>query len=163
MPRVVCTIVELCVFKRTKSGPLFLVLKRSASEALYPAMWQIITGKIRKSERAARAALREMREESGLSPERLWIAPRVNSFFSLQDERVEMCPLFAAEVARGAEPKLSREHQHYEWASFERAKVLLVWPAHKDAVRLVRDFIVSGREAGRLTEIRTEVKERKAP
>jgi dATP pyrophosphohydrolase len=161
MPGVKCTIVELCVFKRTVDQPLFLVLQRAESERLYPGMWQIITGRIRRSEKAAKAALRELREETGLTPERLWIAPLVSSFFSLAGDRVELCPLFAVEVGRAAEPLLSKEHQQYEWATFERTKSLLVWPGHHESVRLVMDYIVNGSEAGRLTEIKPEARERK--
>lgn len=161
MPGVQCSIVELCVFKRTESEPLFLVLKRAASETIYPGMWQIITGKIRKSEKAKAAALRELREETGFSPKRMWIAPLVSSFFSIADERVELCPLFAVEVGLTAQPQLSDEHQEYEWATFERTESLLVWPGHHEAVRLVRDYIVSENEAGRLTEIKPVAKGRK--
>ncbi len=140
---------------------MFLVLKRAASESVYPGMWQIVTGKIRKSEKAVRAALRELREETGFTPERLWTAPMVSSFFSVADDSVELCPLFAVEVGKRAEPVLSKEHQEYAWATFEQAETLLVWPGHHDSVRLVRDYIVNEREAGRLTEIRTEPRERK--
>ncbi len=161
MPGVRCTIVELCVFKRMENGPLFLILKRAASERLYPGMWQIITGKIRKSEKAEKAAVRELREETGLARERMWIAPLVSSFFSLADDSVELCPLFAVEVKRDAEPILSGEHEQYEWATFERTKALLVWPGHHESIRLVREYIVNGSEAGRLTEMKPEAKERK--
>jgi len=161
MPSVRCTIVELCAFKRTENGPLYLILKRSPNESLYPDLWQIVTGRIRKGETAKAAALRELREETRLSPERTWIAPVVGSFFNLADDCVEMCPLFAVEVASGAEPVLSKEHREYEWASFERAEALLVWPGHHDAVRVVRDYIVTESEAARLTEIKQGSKERK--
>lgn len=161
MPGVRCTIVELCVFKRTESGPLFLALKRSLSESLYPGMWQIITGKIRKAEKASTAALRELREETGLLARRFWVAPVVDSFYSLPDDAVEMCPVFAVEVAASAEPIISNEHQKYEWVTFERTRTLLVWPGHHEAIRVVHDYIVSGTEAARLTEIKLRVKERK--
>ena len=161
MPTVECTIVELCIFKRTAGIPLFLVMKRSSSERLYPNMWQILTGTIHRAEKAMQAAVREMQEETGLVPDCLWVAPIVGSFFDPQSDSVEMCPLFAAEVASSVEPKLSSEHQQYEWASYERAEKLLVWPGHLDAIRIVHDFILGDREAGRLTEIKPAVAERK--
>ena len=160
LPRIECSIVELCVFKRTKKGPLFLLLKRSSGEKLYPGMWQIITGKIKRGEKAMSAALRELMEETGFSAIRFWVAPIVGSFFDPSKDRVQMCPLFAAEVASSASPKLSEEHQEYEWASFKRTQELLVWPGHLDAVKIVRDFIVAGREAASLTELESEVSER---
>jgi 8-oxo-dGTP pyrophosphatase MutT (NUDIX family) len=160
MPRVECTIVEVCVFKRTKKDPLFLLLKRSTDEKLYPGMWQIITGTIQVGEKAIHAAVRELKEETGCSAIRFWIAPIVGSFFDPRKDRVQMCPLFAAEVAPTEEPALSDEHQEFEWASLKRTQELLVWPGHRDAVKVVRDFIVAGREAAGLTEIETVVLER---
>jgi dATP pyrophosphohydrolase len=161
MPHVKCTIVELCVFKRTKKGPLFLLLKRSSDEKLYPDMWQIVTGKIKRAEKAMHAAFRELKEETGFVANRFWVAPIVGSFFDPFGDTVQMCPLFAAEVPSSAEPVLSKEHQQYEWASFERAQKLLVWPGHLSAVEIVRSYIVAEREAASLTEIKSAVKKGK--
>ncbi len=148
------------MFKRTKRGPLFLMLKRSPTEKLYPGMWQIVTGKIRRTEKALHAALRELREETGLPAKRFWVAPIVGSFFDPLGDAVQMCPLFAAEIAPSAEPVLSKEHQQYVWATFKKAQELLVWPGHLDAVRIVRNYIVAEREAASLTEIKPVVVER---
>ena len=161
MAGVECSIVELCVFKRTRKGPLFLMLRRAPSETLYPNMWQIITGKIKRAERALNAGLRELHEETGLKAKRFWVAPVVGSFFDPLGDNVQLCPLFAVEVAPSAEPVLSKEHCQYEWASFKRTRKLLVWPGHLEAVRIVRSYIVQEREASRLTEIRTKGAERK--
>ncbi len=161
MPSVQCTIVELCAFKRSSKGPRFLILKRSSTEKLYPNMWQIITGKVKRAEKPVHAALRELREETGLSARRFWVAPMVDSFYDPLGNTVEMCPVFAAEVSTSAEPTLSGEHQAYAWATSRRATDLLVWPKHIEAVRMVRDYIIAGREASRLTEIRLADLERK--
>ncbi|HEY6952958.1 MAG TPA: NUDIX domain-containing protein [Bacteroidota bacterium] len=153
MASVRSTIVELCVFKRTKKGPLYLVLKRSSTERLYPDIWQIITGKLKEREKAAIAVLRELKEETGLLPKRLWVVPAVDSFFDPVGDAVELCPLFAAEVEATSVPTLSSEHREFVWAGMKQARKLLVWPGHKDAVKTVHDYIVAGREAGRLTEL----------
>jgi dihydroneopterin triphosphate diphosphatase len=161
MPSVECTIVELCVFKRTKKGPLFLLLKRSSEEKLYPNMWQIITGKIKRAEKAMHAALRELYEETSLPVRRFWVAPIVGSFFDPVANKVQMCPLFAVEVASTAMPALSKEHQQYEWATAKRVRELLVWPGHLEAVQIVQKYIVAGREAAILTELKPQLQKGK--
>ncbi len=161
MPRVDSTIVELCVFKRTDKGPLFLMLKRSSAERLYPDIWQIVTGKMKRAEKAMDAALRELREETGLVANRFWTAPIVGSFFDPLSDSVQMCPLFAVEVHASAEPLLSKEHQQFEWATLKRAVELLVWPGHVDAVQIVNSYIVAGGAAASLTEINSADAERK--
>jgi 8-oxo-dGTP pyrophosphatase MutT (NUDIX family) len=160
MPSIRCTIVELCVFRRTGRGPEFLILKRSSSERLYPGAWQIITGTIKRSEKAMVAALRELREETGLSAKRFWVAPLVGSFFDPVNDSVQQCPLFVAEVDSTAEPRLSKEHESFKWAGRKTALEMLVWPGHHDAVRLVQEFFVGRKEAARLTEMKPILAER---
>lgn len=153
MASIECTIIELCVFKRTKRGPRYLILKRASAEKLYPDIWQIVTGKIKSKEKAANAGLRELREETGLTPKRFWVVPIVSSFFDPVGDTIQLCPLFAAEVVETAVPKLSSEHQSYVWADRSRAQKLLVWPGHRNAVQTVHNYIVANQQAGRLTEL----------
>lgn len=155
MPRLESSIVEVCIFKRTRGGPAFLMLRRAKTEKVYPGMWQIVTGKIKRGEKAVWAAVRELREETGLQPAHLWIAPIVGSFFDAGRDTVHMCPLFIAEVKEQAEPVLSKEHEAFEWAIPDRAHELLVWPGHHNAVRVALEYIIPGGEAAILSEQKT--------
>ena len=132
------------------------MLQRAQTETLYPGMWQIITGKIKRKEKAVATALRELREETGLTAERFWVVPIVGSFFDPRSDSVQMTPLFAAEVSIAAEPTLSEEHERYEWANLNRACELLVWPGHLNAVQAVNTYIVAEREAAGLSELKTK-------
>ncbi|HEX9614205.1 MAG TPA: NUDIX domain-containing protein, partial [Bacteroidota bacterium] len=89
----------MSVFKVSGNGPLYLTLKRSAGDKLFPGIWQIVTGVIEKGEHAVHAAVREVREETGLLPQRLWRLPLVNSFYDPGKDVVHFCPHFAVEVA----------------------------------------------------------------
>ena len=162
MPDIKSSIVELVVFKRSDRGPLYLVLHRSASEDLYPGMWQILTGAIEADETPLGAALRELAEETSLTPVRTWVVPLVDTFFDLKTNSVQLCPLFAVEADGSAEPRLSAEHQGYRWVDKEGVGEFLVWPGHHNAVNTVHHYIVAGREAARLTEITTNNAERKS-
>jgi hypothetical protein len=42
--------------------------------------------------------------------------------------------VFLAEITDGAEPKLSFEHDAFEWATFDRALGMLKWPNNQEAL-----------------------------
>ncbi len=106
-----------------------------------------------KGEHAVKAALREFREETGLTPKRFWVVPFVNSFYVAVDDTVHLSTFFVVEVDAQDEPVLSHEHQAYAWHSYEDAKNIIVWPGQRHGLEIVRNFIVSGAEASRLTEL----------
>lgn len=116
-------------------------------------MWQLITGRVLERETSARAARRELHEETGLTPLRFWIVPFTSSFYDLRQDSIVVMPFFAAQVAEEALPVLSREHDRYEWITFPAAEGRLVWPGQREGLSIVRGYIVGGAEAGRLLEI----------
>lgn len=154
MAHVLSRVIEICVFKIVHHDPLYLLLRRSDTETPYPGIWQIVSGMVEGEEHSVRAALRELHEETSLRPERLWVAPYVDVFYSAANDTVNLSPLFAAQVAESVEPKLSSEHQTYGWNGYDEAKSLLVWPGQKKGLKRVHKYIVGGLESGQLTEIK---------
>jgi dihydroneopterin triphosphate diphosphatase len=150
---IVSRVVEACVFKIAHDGPRYLLLKRSENDAIYPGMWQLVTGSMKEGERAVDAALREFREETGMVAKRFWVVPFVNSFYVPANDAIHLCPVFAVEVQEDAQVALSHEHQEFIWCSIEIAKTKLVWPGQRYAVDLVHEYIVSGQEASRLLSL----------
>jgi dATP pyrophosphohydrolase len=116
-------------------------------------MWQLVTGSMKEGERAIDAALREFREETGMTARRFWVVPFVNSFYVPVNDAIHLSPVFAMEVQAEAVVTLSNEHQEYRWCSYDDAKQRLVWPGQRYAVELVQEYIVGGQEAGRLLAI----------
>jgi dihydroneopterin triphosphate diphosphatase len=163
MPSIVSKIVEVYVFRVVDGDPEYLVLKRANDEPLYPGLWQIVTGTLENGETAVRGAMREVGEETGLTITRLWSVPGLGGFFDAAADAVNLCPLFAAEVAGGREPKLSAEHQMYGWFNHERARSHLVWPSQRQTLDLVHEFIASGAESSHLTQIVLSSFERDVP
>lgn len=153
MPNIKCGIVEVCVFKLHNGTPRYLLLKRAENERIYPGIWQIVSGMMEEGEHAVKAALREFREETGLTPKRFWVVPFVNSFYVAVDDMVHLSVFFAVEVAANDDPVLSNEHQACAWHSYEEAKNIIVWPGQRHGLEIVQNFIVSGAEASRLTEM----------
>jgi dihydroneopterin triphosphate diphosphatase len=153
MSRIVCQLVEVCVFRFGKNGPEYLLLERSPHDQYYPGMWQIVTGNMNDGERAPDAALRELREETMLLPSRFWAVPCTSTFYDHAGDVLNVSPLFAAQVEPRAEPALSSEHQRYEWLSYEEARRRIVWPGQRTGLDVVHEYILGGEAAGLLTVI----------
>lgn len=134
--------------------PEFLVLKRSPDEDIYPGLWQIISGGIKRGEKAYEAALREVREEIGVKPKRLYNTPLTNTFYLFAGDSVNVSPVFAAEVDDGTEVKLSAEHEEFRWLKKEDAISLLVWPGQKEGIRIVNDYVLSDNPSRKFMEIK---------
>lgn len=161
MPGILSRIVEVTVFRRGRNGPEYLILKRSATERIYPGLWQIVTGTINGSEQAVACALREVKEETGCEPVRFWRLPFVNSFYDASADAIHLCPHFAAEISASSEPTLSREHDASRWCSRAEAEAVLPWKGQREGVRLTDTLIVPETEEARLLEISSSQSERK--
>ena len=137
-----------------KNGPQFLILRRAAGETPYPGIWQIVTGKIKGKESALDAALRELREETDLKVKKCWSVPFIDSYFDPSTDTIQLAPVFAAEVDDRLEVKLSDEHQAFIWAEYREARDKVIWPGQSKALEIVQEFIIGGKEAAVLSEIK---------
>lgn len=151
MPEIVCRVIDCHVFRRVEPEPLYLVLKRS-SEKIYGGSWRMVGGKIADGEKAYETAIRELREETGLTPLRFWTVNYINSFYEAAHDRVNVIPVFAAEVTSDT-VRLSEEHVGSAWLPFEAACEKLAWPAQKEGLRMIRDFIIPGKAVAEFMEI----------
>ncbi len=135
---IVSTMIEAHIFRETGDGIEFLLLKRSNNQ-IYPGIWQMVTGKIEEKEKAHQTALREIKEETGLIPVQLWVAPTINPFYEPKNEYICLLPVFAARVEAKPNVVLSREHTKYKWVGKDEAKKLLAWPGQRDAVDIIKN------------------------
>ncbi len=141
MPTIRFKIVEVVLFRR-KRDTEFLVLQRSDDEEIYPGLWQIVSGGIENDEKAYETALREVREETGLTPLGLYNTPLTNTFYFYTNDSVNVSPVFAAEIDPRDAIQLSDEHKEFRWLKREEAISLLVWPGQKQAIATIDDYIV---------------------
>jgi dATP pyrophosphohydrolase len=135
------------------SEVVYLLLRRAPDEPAYPGLWQVVTGSIEPGEKAIDAALRELREETGVRPEHFWVVPYTNSFYDHRLDCINLIPFFAAQFAPGDNPRLSAEHSESSWLSHRDARACLVWPGQKAGLDVVHSSIVEGQPAARLTEV----------
>jgi dATP pyrophosphohydrolase len=150
---ILSQIVEVCIIRWSAGEPQYLLLQRADDEELYPGIWQIVTGSMKKNESADKAALRELEEETGLHPKRFWTVPIMDSYFEIRNDTIQMVPVFAAEVDAALKVRLSHEHRRFEWLAYVEARDRAVWPGQRQAIEIVHEFIVGGKEAARLLEI----------
>ncbi|MGE5432004.1 MAG: NUDIX hydrolase [Syntrophomonadaceae bacterium] len=141
--KVLSYMVEAHIFREVDNKLEFLLLKRSEME-IFPGLWQMVTGSIDQGERAFETAFREIKEETGIVPEKLWIVPYINSFYSWKRNHICMVPVFVALASQDASVKISHEHSEYQWVSREKALELLAWPGQKNSVQLITEYFTKG-------------------
>jgi dihydroneopterin triphosphate diphosphatase len=133
--------VEVHVFRFNQQKIEYLLLKRGENE-IYPGLWQIVTGKIKPGEKAYETAVREIKEETGLKPLRLWAAPKVNQFYSAEKDAVFIVPVFAAELKFGESVTICREHCDFKWIDPAEARELLPWDEQQRALDIVTGYLL---------------------
>jgi dihydroneopterin triphosphate diphosphatase len=102
-------------------------------------------------ESAQDAALREVREETGLEVQRLYNVC-VQPFYLHRTHTVELAVVFAAFVDPVAEIGLGEEHMRAEWLVPERALERFVWPRERAALRDILILLASG-DAGPVEDV----------
>lgn len=108
-------------------------------------------GRIERGERPDLAALREISEETGLVPERLY-SITVNPFYLVQTDSVELAIVFAAIIPVADAPALADEHDAWEWLSPAEAMRRLAWPRERDALTQAL-AILAGGDAGPMEDV----------
>jgi 8-oxo-dGTP pyrophosphatase MutT (NUDIX family) len=116
------------VLIHVRRGEEFLVTHRVPDSGGY---WHTIAGGVEPGEAFHVAALRELREETGLVADELQplgeFAYTRESWEEQPGLRVHV-EAFLVEVGEGWEPELNEEHDEYRWLGRAEAAELLFWP-----------------------------------
>ncbi|HYW31917.1 MAG TPA: NUDIX domain-containing protein [Gemmatimonas sp.] len=151
-------IVDLLVLAPTRTESLVrgtvewrvLILRRGPG-ARCTGAWEIVHGRIEPAERPDDAAIRELREETGLIADRLY-SITVNPFYLVATDSVELAIVFAALVAGQPQPTLGPEHDAWEWVAPEAAMSRLAWPRERDALTQALSLLATG-DAGPVEDV----------
>ncbi len=154
MPKTKVKQVDSYIYQITDDSIIYLMLKRSPGK-YYEHLWQGVAGKIEKGETAVQTIVRELEEETGKKPKRLFAADHIASFYDARKDRILMVPIFGIEV-EDSEVQLSEEHIEYKWVSFEEALTLLTWKGQKEGLRTVHDEITSDDGRTKWSEIKLQ-------
>lgn len=146
---VIAGVVDVYVLMRVADAWRVLVLQRS-DDTRCPKAWETVHGRIEDGERPEEAAIRELREETGLMVDRLYNAT-VQPFYLHGWGSVQLAIVFAA-VVGGDVVRLSAEHQRHEWLTVEEALERFIWPRSRDALSAIASLLVSG-DAGPVEDV----------
>ena len=150
-------VVDAYVFRKVENKIWFLLLKR-ANKKIYEHLWKGVAGKIETGETAWQAALRELDEETGLKPIRMFIADHISKFYEKIEDRINLVPVFGIEV-ESEEVRLSNEHTEFRWMGVDEAEESLVWNGQKEGVRKVYGMLKSNDDRLKWSEIKINQEE----
>lgn len=105
--------------------------------------WQLISGGLEADETAWEAALRELREETGLRPREFYRLSTLAQFYRSDDDTLNVAPMFCAILDEDASVIIGAEHTAFEWVDVNAAGSRLMWPVDRQAVDEVRTVILA--------------------
>jgi dATP pyrophosphohydrolase len=138
--------VTIFVARPTADGKSheFLQLHR-APEDYMGNTWQLIRGGLDEGENAVAGALRELKEESGLSPIEFYRLGTVESFYTAIDDTLWHSVAFCAIVPRDAKVVLNEEHDAHRWMPRESFPHACMWASERSLLEeLFREILDNG-------------------
>lgn len=135
-----CRGVAVVLLKKTHHGYKVLLLKRATS--VLRDTWCYIGGGIEEGEKAWEAALREIREETGITKVSLYTSNKFDQFYSAKEEYIYVAPVFVGYVDDDQEIKLNYEHSEYEWLIFNEAIERVSLPGNDEVLAFIEKHFV---------------------
>jgi 8-oxo-dGTP pyrophosphatase MutT (NUDIX family) len=120
-----------------------LALRRAPGRRC-PGSWECVHGHIEAAEQPVAAARRELEEETGLAPLRLYNLSRVELFYQHTIGEVALIPVFAAFTDPAAPVRLGAEHDRFEWLTTAAARLRFAWPRERRALDDIEMLLASG-------------------
>jgi dATP pyrophosphohydrolase len=107
---------------------------------IYPGIWQVITGAIEENEPTIDAVIRELMEETGLTPLKIYSMPRVNTFYFEFADAICLSPVFLVMTDK-EDVIISEEHTDHRWVNYEEAINLIHWPDQIESLNLIHKYM----------------------
>ena len=133
-------VVDVYVVRIVRGRWKVLVLRRQAPGR--SRSWETVHGRVERGESLPQAACRELREETGLTPDRLY-SVTVHPFYLHRTGEVQLAAVFAAFVSSDA-VSTADEHDAYEWLTPTAATKRFSWPREAEAIAHIRKLFPNG-------------------
>jgi dihydroneopterin triphosphate diphosphatase len=122
----------------------FLQIRRAKGKYMAET-WQLVCGGIEPHETAWQAALRELQEETTLTPVEFYQLDVINTFYLAKTDSIMHSPMFCAIVAADAKVQLNHEHTEFRWLPREAMESSIMWPGERTAMaELCREILADG-------------------
>ncbi len=139
--------IALIALRETGQGVEVLLLRRNHTLV---GEWCQIAGGIEEGETAWEAALRELKEETGLTPERFYSGDVCEQFYEADRDAIVMAPVFVAFIDPNAVVVLNEEHSDYGWVSFNEAREMVPFAGQRRVLQQVEDEFIKGAPSAHL-------------
>ena len=114
------------VFKQTKSGPIFLLIKNMAMRDPDKSYWGFPKGHLNAGESSKEAAIREVKEEVGLRVEIIDKIGQSSYIFQVNGEKIfKIVTMFLMQAKKGQILIQDLEIQEAKWLGSEQVLELL--------------------------------------
>lgn len=150
MPEISSRYFELHVIDSKSSK--CLLLRRSANNKIYPGIWQMITGTVEKNETTKEAVSRELYEETGLIPLKIYSIHRINTFYLALSDIICLSPVFFC-YADNPDVRLSLEHDEFRWLDLDEALKLIHWPNQSESLKIIMQYLENPELLKKLSEL----------
>jgi dATP pyrophosphohydrolase len=129
-----CFAVSVVLLRRIGDEAEVLLLRRNHTLV---GEWCQVVGSIEEGEKAWEAALREVREETGLKCSRLYSADICEQFYESDRDAISMLPVFVGFVEANTTVTINHEHSEFRWVSFEAALGMVTFAGQRHVLRHV--------------------------
>jgi 8-oxo-dGTP pyrophosphatase MutT (NUDIX family) len=119
-----------------------LVLRRAQGQRC-PGSWETVHGRVERGETPQQAALRELREETGLTAEKLYNVTS-HAFYLHEATTVEVAVVFCAFVRQPGRVHLGKEHDRAVWLTRRAAAKRFAWPRERECLEIAHSLLAPG-------------------
>jgi dATP pyrophosphohydrolase len=125
-------------------GYELLQMKRAPGDYL-GGTWQVVRGTVEAGETAVQGALRELREETGLTPRQFFRGACVESYYIDDPDTLWHSVVFCVIVDRADAVTLNEEHVEYRWIAQSEFVDHVTWSSERQVLEpVIRDILNNG-------------------
>ncbi|MCF2649443.1 NUDIX domain-containing protein [Niallia circulans] len=132
--------IAVVLLKKIKGRYHVLLMKRATQ--ILKDMWCYIGGSLEQGEKAWEAALREVREETGITNVNLYSSNTFDQLYSPLENYIYIAPVFVGFVEENQVVELNEEHSEYKWLSFDEARQLVTLPGNEEVLTFIEKHFI---------------------